>query len=141
MNEVVANGWDEPAKPAVSRLPRAPTIDEFDGHGPCEICAGWRANKYHKDPDDERRVRYACDECGGIIPYVAIKGGRGSDTITPHHYHLRPIKDVGVPAKVSIQAELCDDCLREHRAKVYPHESPETRELYLNPNGLPRMPQ
>ena len=138
MSEVTANGWDEPAPAApVSQLPRAPIVDIAEG--PCDICAAWEANKYHKDPEDERRVSYACDECGQIIPDIGLMRGRGFNSLSPHHYHLRPIKDVGVPAKAAVNSELCPDCYRKHRAKVYPFESAERRELYLNPNGLPNM--
>lgn len=115
--------------PRQEPLPRAPIVDEA-ADGPCEVCAGWAAQKYAQDSEG-KLLGYRCDECGEIIPDLGVMRGRGFAGVVPHHYHLSGIGPSGVPGKRVILQELCPDCYRRHRQLVYPNESPKELERHL----------
>jgi hypothetical protein len=91
-------------------------IDPADGA--CEICLDWMQKKTSIGPDG--KLQYHCDCCGGVIAYEAIMGGRGIDSVVPHHYHLRGIGPGSYPGREGIHQELCKDCAIALRLKVYP---------------------
>jgi hypothetical protein len=103
-------------------------IDEQDG--PCEICREWASHKTTLGKDG--KAIYHCDSCGEPIPVLGLMGGRGFDSVRPHHLHLRGIGPSGIPGRAGVHRELCPRCYREDRAEAYPGLDPEP---FLDPNG------
>ena len=97
--------------------------------GPCPHCAEFRkqeelANKgnftVERVPGPRVRV---CNGCGKPIPVYVAMGGSGFQSPEAHHFHAGNIN--GIPAWLSVTAELCAACYLNAFREAYPgHPDP-----------------